>query len=86
MIYFHHANDYWTSRLPYEAIGHINVCENKYVDLWLNDGPALGINGSCTAPSPWKSCNESTYEVIIINMFSFQCCDCILDYFNAMIK
>jgi len=70
LIYFHHANDYWTSRLPYEAIGHINVCENKYVDLWLNDGPALGINGSCTAPSPWKSCNESTYEVII-NIFPF---------------
>lgn len=32
--YFHHANDYYTEGLPYASIGTVNVCNNKYTDLW----------------------------------------------------
>jgi arylsulfatase I/J len=36
--YFHHANDYYTEGIPYAAIGTVNVCDNKFVDLWANGG------------------------------------------------
>ena len=32
--YFHHANDYYTEGLPLEATGNINVCLNRFTDLW----------------------------------------------------
>eukprot|EP01064_Diplonema_japonicum_P010618 TRINITY_DN1785_c0_g1_i1.p1 TRINITY_DN1785_c0_g1~~TRINITY_DN1785_c0_g1_i1.p1 ORF type:complete len:532 (+),score=127.75 TRINITY_DN1785_c0_g1_i1:635-2230(+) len=44
--YFHHANDYWTEKLPFQSTGTVDVCGNAFVDLWLNNGPALGMNGT----------------------------------------
>eukprot|EP01065_Artemidia_motanka_P050107 TRINITY_DN84_c0_g1_i1.p1 TRINITY_DN84_c0_g1~~TRINITY_DN84_c0_g1_i1.p1 ORF type:complete len:546 (+),score=187.82 TRINITY_DN84_c0_g1_i1:63-1640(+) len=44
--YFHHANDYWTEGLPFAATGVIDVCQNKYTDLWLTNEPAYGLNGT----------------------------------------
>ena len=49
--YYHHANGYWNEELPLTAIGHLNVCDNKFVDLWLDDGPAHGLNGSADCGS-----------------------------------
>ena len=47
--YYHHANDYWTEGLPFEATGVINVCLNQYKDLWLSNatyhGPAARYVG-----------------------------------------
>ena len=39
--YFHHSNDYWKRSLPFTATGTVDVCENQYLDLFYNDGPAL---------------------------------------------
>eukprot|EP00750_Incisomonas_marina_P027749 INCI6231.4.p1 GENE.INCI6231.4~~INCI6231.4.p1 ORF type:complete len:339 (-),score=69.53 INCI6231.4:293-1309(-) len=44
--YYHHANDYYSEGLEYNSIGEINVCDNKFTDLWLTNGPALGMNGT----------------------------------------
>ncbi len=44
--YFHHANDYYNQRLPFDATGVVPVCDPTYTDLWLNDGPAEGLNGT----------------------------------------
>ena len=44
--YFHHSNDYFNATVSLACIGEINVCDNKYVDLWKNDGPALGLNST----------------------------------------
>ena len=48
--YFHHANDYWTEGLPIQATGTIDVCHNRFVDLWEDDGsrsgPAASSNGT----------------------------------------
>jgi arylsulfatase I/J len=44
--YFHHANDYYTEGLGQRSIGTENICGNKYVDLWLTDGPADRLNGT----------------------------------------
>lgn len=44
--YFHHANDYYTQRLPFTSTGTIDVCGNRYVDLWKDDGPARSFNGT----------------------------------------
>ena len=42
LIYFHHANDYWTSE---EGA----MCDKvSIVDLWQNDGPANKLNNSHT--------------------------------------
>ena len=42
--YFHHSNDYYTQGLPITATGTIDVCKDKYRDLFYNDGPALACN------------------------------------------
>ena len=44
--YFHHANDYYNEQLPFTATGVASICDPEYVDLWLNDGPATGMNGT----------------------------------------
>eukprot|EP01060_Flectonema_neradi_P024945 TRINITY_DN33809_c0_g1_i1.p1 TRINITY_DN33809_c0_g1~~TRINITY_DN33809_c0_g1_i1.p1 ORF type:complete len:542 (+),score=108.86 TRINITY_DN33809_c0_g1_i1:79-1626(+) len=44
--YYHHANDYWTEKIPIAATGTEDVCGNAYVDLWENNGPAVKLNGS----------------------------------------
>lgn len=44
--YFHHANDYWSERLPLRATGTIDVCANRFVDLWEDGGPAASRNGT----------------------------------------
>lgn len=44
--YFHHANDYNTCGIPITAVGEVDVCKNKYLDLWLNDGPATKLAGT----------------------------------------
>lgn len=44
--YYHHANDYWTEQLPFQAIGAVDVCANRYADLWLDNGPASHLNGT----------------------------------------
>jgi len=50
--YYHHANDYWTEGLPFEATGVVNVCLNQYKDLWLSnatyEGPAARYVGHGT--------------------------------------
>ena len=43
LFYYHHAVDYWTSGVEVAAIGEVNVCQNRFTDLWLNDRPATGI-------------------------------------------
>ena len=48
--YYHHANDYYSESLPFAAIGTVNVCDNKFVDLWLDDGPAHRLNGTAYEP------------------------------------
>ena len=44
--YYHHANDYWTERLEVTATGTIDVCGNRYVDLWSGHAPARALNGT----------------------------------------
>lgn len=47
--YFHHANDYYTYGLPITATGNINVCLNRFTDLWgPGDGPASSYAGHGT--------------------------------------
>eukprot|EP01061_Rhynchopus_euleeides_P023725 TRINITY_DN3848_c0_g1_i6.p1 TRINITY_DN3848_c0_g1~~TRINITY_DN3848_c0_g1_i6.p1 ORF type:complete len:518 (+),score=221.64 TRINITY_DN3848_c0_g1_i6:80-1633(+) len=46
--YFHHANDYYTQKVPFEASG-LDICLNEFRDLWYSDtskanGPALACN------------------------------------------
>ena len=48
--YYHHANDYYSESLPFAAIGTVNVCDNKFVDLWLDNGPAHRLNGTAYEP------------------------------------
>ena len=38
--YFHHANDYYSQKVPIEASG-MDVCLNAYRDLWENHAPAV---------------------------------------------
>eukprot|EP01063_Lacrimia_lanifica_P010335 TRINITY_DN1703_c0_g2_i1.p1 TRINITY_DN1703_c0_g2~~TRINITY_DN1703_c0_g2_i1.p1 ORF type:complete len:517 (+),score=164.14 TRINITY_DN1703_c0_g2_i1:37-1587(+) len=40
--YFHHANDYWTAKLPLLASG-LDVCFNAYRDLWQDAAPAAAV-------------------------------------------
>lgn len=49
--YFHHSNDYYTEGLPFSAIGQVNICANKYTDLWHDNHSAADIPR-----------NSSTYE------------------------
>ena len=44
--YYHHANDYWSEKLPFSATGNVDVCKNRFVDLWDTDKPAWGQNGT----------------------------------------
>ena len=44
--YYHHANDYWTEKLPFQATGVLDVCGNRYADLWKNGAPASKLNGT----------------------------------------
>jgi arylsulfatase B len=44
--YFHHANDYWTQGVPVTAVGEVDVCLNRFLDLWLDDGPAKHLVGT----------------------------------------
>ncbi|KAH9257805.1 hypothetical protein BASA81_003823 [Batrachochytrium salamandrivorans] len=44
--YFHHANDYWTAGLPITSTGAVDLCANRFLDLWKNDGPAVGLAGT----------------------------------------
>jgi len=44
--YFHHANDYWTQGLGLTSIGQINVCLNRFSDLWDTNKPAKRIQGT----------------------------------------
>ena len=41
--YFHHANDYYTQKVPPLSSG-FDICLNVYRDLWHNNGPALECN------------------------------------------
>ena len=44
--YYHHANDYYSEGVTYAANGEVNICDNNFTDLWLDDGPAFGMNGT----------------------------------------
>ena len=44
--YFHHANDYWTEGLPLASTGTVDVCKNRYIDLWSDRAPARRYNGT----------------------------------------
>eukprot|EP00755_Sulcionema_specki_P037438 Sspe_Gene.22930::Locus_8817_Transcript_1_1_Confidence_1.000_Length_1687::g.22930::m.22930 len=44
--YYHHANDYWSEKLPLSATGTTDICGNKYIDLWDTHAPAVGKNGT----------------------------------------
>ena len=44
--YFHHANDYWDQGLPLTAVGGYDACLNRYKDLWLDNGPAVHLQGT----------------------------------------
>jgi arylsulfatase B len=44
--YFHHANDYYKEGLPPAADGTLNVCFNRFTDLWDTDGPAARQHAS----------------------------------------
>jgi arylsulfatase B len=46
LMYFHHANDYWTCGLPLTAVGEVDVCYNRFLDLWENDKPAKKLAGT----------------------------------------
>ena len=44
--YYHHANDYYTEGLPLQATGNINVCLNRFTDLWgPGQAPATQYQG-----------------------------------------
>lgn len=59
LIYFHHANDYWTSidgtACPTSASGKKTI---SVTDLWATDGPAKGLNNSwdCSQSNQPASC------------------------------
>lgn len=47
--YLHHANDYYTEKLGASSTLIADACEQRgqhFVDLWHNDGPAVGRNGT----------------------------------------
>ena len=44
--YFHHANDYYNEGLPITSIGTLNVCDNRFTDLWDTSGPAVAQHTS----------------------------------------
>lgn len=44
--YFHHANDYWSEKIVFLATGTVDVCGNRFVDLWEDDAPAASFNGT----------------------------------------
>jgi len=48
--YFHGAEDH------YRQVVHGNVnCKRKYTDLWLDDGPAVGLNGTDYSLHIWRN-------------------------------
>lgn len=53
--YFHHANDYYTENLPLSSIGTVNVCDNKFTDLWNTTHAAYGLNGTAYEPELFAS-------------------------------
>eukprot|EP01084_Bolivina_argentea_P307533 531574_1 len=52
LIYFEHKNDFWTNKQPQSGntesgcINNTNYPDINIIDLWSNDGPAFGENGT----------------------------------------
>lgn len=39
LFYFGHGIDYFDCGVPVTAVGEINICLNRFVDLWFNNKP-----------------------------------------------